>query len=638
MKKLYFTFLSLVFLCFNTTLFSQLTPIVDSIPMRDGKKLAADIYIPSGMTSGPVILVQTPYNRQYYRYIGLPLQIGNNVNSSNYIFVFIDWRGFYGSAAASYSNSPSQGQDGHDCVEWIAQQSWSNGKIGTWGPSALGRVQFQTAEENPPHLVCICPLVAAPQFNYTEYFPNGVLRTEYVQQLSALGYGITPFLMLYPVRNNIWSYVENTNYYPDSIRVPCLMIGGWYDHNTETMVDFFNAIKTQSPVSVRSQHKLLMGPWVHGGTGIAQVGTATQGQLSYPNAANKNDTLARQFFDYYLRNVANSYTANPNVQYYQMGDNTWNSNSTWPVNGASNTLFYFHQSGLMDNNIPSNTTDLKSYNYDPNDPSPTVGGPTLKNGLTQGPYDQATSVENRNDILSFTTDALTQDAVMKGNAVVHLKIASNRYDTDFMIRLTDVYPDGRSMLVNDGAMRMRFRNGLNTTDTVKMIPGQIYDCIMTLPNTAITFLAGHKIRVDVSSSNYPRFNRNMNTDGPMYPGNNVDVLVNPVVATNTVYVNSSNPSYISLPLYGYTAGINELQETSVVQIFPNPASDVLSIQKIPAGKHTLNIYNLNGEKVYTSEVEYSTEIDVKKWNSAIYFIELQNQKTKQIETFKWIKN
>src|SRR5574337_1004941 len=136
-----------------------LNPIGDSIPMSDGRKLAADIYIPSGMSSGPVILIQTPYNRLIYRFAGLPLQIGMNINSCNYILVITDWRGFYGSKKAAYAGSPAIGDDGYSTVEWIAQQTWSNGKIGTHGPSALGRVQFQTAQKNPPHLTCICPLV-----------------------------------------------------------------------------------------------------------------------------------------------------------------------------------------------------------------------------------------------------------------------------------------------------------------------------------------------------------------------------------------------------------------------------------------------------------------------------------------------
>ena len=204
-----------------------LVPNVDSIKMADGKSLAADVYIPNGMTQGPVILIQTPYNRQAYRFGGLPLGIGMNLQNSAYIIVITDWRGFYGSAKSAYLGSPDRTSDAYATVEWIAAQTWSNGKVGTWGPSALGKIQFQTAKRQPPHLTCICPLVAAPQFNYSEYYPNGCLRTEYVEQLDQLGFGLSNFLLSHPYKDNLWNYTEAVNTYPDSIQVPCLIIGGW---------------------------------------------------------------------------------------------------------------------------------------------------------------------------------------------------------------------------------------------------------------------------------------------------------------------------------------------------------------------------------------------------------------------------
>jgi len=594
--------------------------------MSDGRKLAADVYIPTGITQGPVILIQTPYNRTSYRF-GLPLGIGLNINTSNYIIVVVDWRGFYGSSGANYVGAPSLGTDGYNCVEWIAQQTWSNGMIGTWGPSALGRVQFQTAEKNPPHLTCICPLVAAPQYDYTEYFPHGCLRTEYVEQLDGLGFGMSPLLMAHPVHDFTWSFVENANNYPDSIRVPCFMIGGWYDHTIEFMLPFFASIRTNSPINVRDKHRLLMGPWVHGGHGTAQVGSALQGQLSYPNAVDWDDSLALRFFDFHLRNIANSWDTSPFVTYYQMGENVWQNSATYPPAGPVNTNFYFHMDGLMDNNQPTLNGDSLSYVYNPNYPSPTIGGPTLRSDLEQGPFDQVDSVENQNGILVFTTDTLTQNAVMKGSATVHLKIASNKKDTDFDVRLTDVYPDGRSMLVNDGVMRMRFRNGNAAADTALMTPGLIYDCDIELPHSSITFLTGHKIRVDVSSSNYPRFNRNMNTGGPMYPGNSLDSLVNPENALNTVYANHTNTSYVTLPLVGYVQGINELtMENGEWTIYPNPATNELKVQSFKFQVGEIKIYNLLGECVMVSPPLRGGRVglDISSLSKGIYFVKVMD--------------
>lgn len=619
MKKL---LLFSLFVILSRGAFAILTPVIDSIPMSDGRKLAADVYIPSGMTQGPVILIQTPYNRVLYRYGGLPLDVGMAVNSSNYIFVIVDWRGFYGSAGALHAGAPSHGVDGKSTVEWIAAQTWSNGKIGTYGASALGDVQYETAKEHPPHLTCICPSVAGPQFEYEEYFPNGALRTEYVEQLDGLGFGLSPTLMANPVHNAVWSYIENLDNYPSDIQVPCFMIGGWYDHNVEKMLTFFNEIRTSSPTAVRNEHRLLMGPWEHGGHSTAAVGTANQGQLFYNNAAHWNDSLAELFFDYHLCNISNNWNTTPYVQYYQMGDNTWQTAPAWPVSGTTLTNFYFQHDGTLSTTAPSGTSDQLSFNYDPYDPSPTYGGPTLRADLKQGPWDQKDSVESRNDLLKFTTPVLTQNAVLKGVVTVHMKIASDKLDTDFDIRLTDVYPDGRSMLVNDGDFRMRFRNGTSAADTAVMTPGQIYDCVIDLPATAITFLAGHQIRVDLSSSNYPRFNRNANSGGAMYPGNSMDSLQNAQVAMNTVFTNSVNTSYVSLPLVGFTTGINELNERNA-SVYPNPFTDQLHIETNSATNCIVTIYNLLGESLFSEKMTGSKTIDTGAFAKGVYVVELR---------------
>lgn len=618
--------LVLAALLYSQQAYSILTPVVDSIPLKDGKKMAIDIYKPVGMSSGPVILVQTPYNRQLYRF-GLPMGIGNNLNSSNFIFVVADWRGFYGSKKAAYLGSPTMGEDGYSAVEWIASQTWSNGKIGTWGPSALGRVQYQTAAKNPPHLVCICPLVAAPQYEFEEYFPNGDLRTEYVQQLDQLGFGLTKTLMAHPYYDNTWSFVEAANYYPDSIRVPCFMIGGWYDHTIEFMLPFYNALRNSSATAVKNKHKILVGPWVHGGHGTAQVGTNVQGELTYPNSAAWNDSLALQYFDFYLRAQNNGWDANAFVTYYQMGENKWQGSAVWPLSTTSNIEFYLHKDGSIDNSKPTAVNDSLSYNYNPLDPSPTVGGSTLRNDLDQGPYDQVAKVESRNDLLIFSTATLSKDVVLKGSVSIHLKVSSDKLDTDFDVRLTDVYPDGRSMLVLDKCMRMRFRNGNTLALSAMMVPGKVYDCELVLPATCLTFLAGHKIRLDVSSSNYPRFNRNMNTGGVMYPGNNVDTLVNPVTAKNTIFVNSVYASSMTMPLVGYSSGINTLHASAGFLLYPNPASELINID-LPDQKlhYTIKIYNAIGELVYAKALsaQNNAPIAIGHLTAGVYEVRLSD--------------
>ena len=604
MKRNSFILFSL-FICISATSFAQLAPIYDSIPVENNLKLAATLYKPSGCTQCPTILVQTPYNRLYYNIIGLPLGIGMNINAAHYNVVIVDWRGFYGSAGAAHVGAPNTGQDGYTIVEWIAAQPWSDGQVGTWGPSALGKCQFMTEEYHPPHLKCMVPLVSGSQYTYAEYFPGGVYRTEYVEQLDALGFGLSTTLLSNPFYNLAWQYTEGTTYYPDSIAVPTFMIGGWYDHNTKDILNLFNGIRTGSPVPVRNQHRLLMGPWVHGGSGYAQVGSVAQGDLSYPNAAGWNDSLALLFFDYHLRGIANGWNATPFVQYYQMGDDAWQSTAVWPPAGVSDYHFYLHNDQSMDTYLPANSTGSLSYTYDPQNPSPTEGGCTLRPDLDQGPYDQQTVVESRNDLLVFSTAALSHDVVMKGVATAHLKVSSDKKDTDFSIRLTDVYPDGRSELLVDGITRMRFRNGYTTADTASMVPGTMYDCTITMPATCITFKAGHKIRVDVSSSNYPKYNRNDNSGGVMYPAHNGDSLANPQVAINTVYTNITNASYITLPINSFIDGMEEPAGESF-SIYPNPAAGYTQLSfYMPAdGEIDITVTDLSGKKVFATRQQY----------------------------------
>lgn len=626
MKPLFTVLLALLF---PLLLSSQiLVPLVDSVPLSDNRKIPADIYLPAGWTSGPVILIQTPYNRLFYRF-GLPLGIGLNIDSSDYAVVIVDWRGFYGGASAAYVGAPTRGEDGYDVVEWIATQTWSNDLIGTWGPSALGKVQYQTAKENPPHLTCICPVVAGPQFEYQEYFPNGCYRTEFVEQLDGLGYGMSQFLLGNPVHSLVWQFgVEEPNFYPDSIRVPALMIGGWYDHNTDLMIDFFDGIRTQSPTNVQNQHRLLMGPWIHGGHSSATVGTGQQGELFYTNAIGWNDSLAMVFFDYYLRGIANGWNTSPTIQYYTMGQNTWNNTPSWPPAGLTPVTLYFHSDSTIDAVIPSATSGSLSYNYDPNDPSPTVGGPTLRQDLDQGPYDQTDSVENRNDILKFTTAPLAQDVTVSGNIVVHLEVSSDKFDTDFCIRLCDVYPTGESMLVNDGTYRMRFRDGFDAADTSVMVPNQNYFVDIELPNTSITFLQGHQIRIDVTSSNYPRFNRNMNTGQAMYPAplsTAGDTLVNPQIAHNTVYTNSVYASRVVIPMNAWPNAIVEQSTIPLYHVTPNPAQHTLTMLNSGSEESTYSLYDATGKLVLErTSSEPSTQINIAFLTNGVYFLQMSN--------------
>ncbi len=603
-----------VLLPITLTVQAQLSSGVDSIPMRDGKKLAADIYRASTGVPAPTILIQTPYNRQAYRLIGLPLFGFNTLNP--YAVVIIDWRCFYGSTSACVAQ-PKRGEDGFDVVQWIVSQPWSNGKVGTWGPSALGKIQYQTAREHPAGLICAVPLVAGSQFDYQEYFPGGAARTEYIQQLDALGFGLSTILYANPVYNNVWSFAENENYYPDEIEIPMLLIGGWYDHNVEVVIDLFDGLKNQSPVSVRNQHRLLMGPWAHGGFGPAQVGSGQQGELFYPEAAGWSDSLALTFFDYHLLGIQNGWNSSPVVQYFQMGENEWNHSGEFPPPGLLSDTLYFQPDLALQYYMPGDDVPSSPIVYDPRDPSPTHGGATLRLDLLQGPYDQSAVVESRNDILVFSTDVLQQAVKFTGKSFVKLYVSSDRPDTDFSIRLTDVYPSGKSMLLAEGIQRMRFRNGYTANDTSAMTPGEIYEIIIALPHTSNTFPAGHRIRVDVTSSNYPRFDKNLNNGSALYTAGDT------LVATNRVFTDFFNPSALIFQTDKINA-INETQDFRHPVIFPNPAEKEINIILPDKNQQMASVFlfNVFGERMLSENLRSSAIIDLSRFAHGIYFLQI----------------
>ena len=595
-------------LSFNGTI---LTPVTDSIPMRDFKNLVADIYLPNTTDTFPTILIQTPYNRKVYRSIGLPLNI--DITSGNYAFVIADWRCFYGSTDACVPTVTikKRGEDGYDIIDWIVNQPWSDGQIGTYGGSAVGKIQYYTAREQHPAHICGVPKVTGTATNYTTYFSGGALKLEYLHTIDALGYETSMVLGVDSNRfyNDYWQYAEDYGFFPEMINTKMFLIGGWYDHNTEDILELFDSLRIYSDPDVRDKHRLLFGPWTHGGHTTTGVGDTMQGNINYQEAENYDDSLALLFFDYYLRNQNNGWNDFPDIKYFQMGENNWYNTSDWLPDSVNDVAFYLHANATIDNDMPVNTTDELTYLYNPEDPSPTWGGSTMRFDLLQGPFDQSNMVENRNDILIFSTPVLTQDIVLKGNVKINLYVSSDRFDTDFSVRLTDVYPNGKSMILTDGIQRMRFRNGFRVTDTIMIAPGQVYPITIKLPNTAITFPAGHQIRIDITSSNYPKYNRNMNTGGDMYPNHNGDTLINPLIAMNTIYLNSIYPSNIILPLENYTTGIKEILSVNNqfdCKIFPNPTTGIFNIE---GGKiKSVEIINITGQTVYKIKDTHLTEL------------------------------
>lgn len=533
--KARYALLSLFCLLFVNSLFAQPDWTEIEIPMSDGELLAADVYLPAETGAFPVILIQTPYNKDSFHF-GLPLGVGWDQSEQPYAFVVMDWRGFYGSIGTA-NPDVNNGEDGYSAVEWIAEQEWSNGMIGTWGPSALGNVQYETAREQPPHLVCMVPQVSSPTIQYENYYPGGILRTEYVETLGLL-FGPNPLILSNDTENIVWQFAQGGSTYHDQIEVPTLITAGWYDHNISECLYQFDALKFSSPAA--DEVHLLVGPWVHGGNGPAHVGSEDQGELSYPEAAAYNTMRELQFFDHHLLGEDNGWDSQAPVEYFAIGANTWNEAQSWPPETFEHTLW------LDQGEIPASNTltydppvldAILGYTYDPEDPSPTIGGMTLAPGLNQGPYDQVPGVESRDDNLVFTSSGFS--GALDGTVRAVLEFSSDAVDTDVMLRLTEVYPDGRSMLLTEAQLRLRYRVGFHANDVVFLNAGEAVLVELEFKPISVQIEPGNALRLIVSSSNYPRLNRNMNNGEAPYPDLASDAVFNPVIANNQIHIGSS---------------------------------------------------------------------------------------------------
>ena len=616
------TLIILLFVMTFSQLFGLMTPSqVVMIPMRDGKSLAADVYIPNTITNGSTILIQTPYNKNNFR-SGLPLGVIQNLNSSNFIWVVVDWRGFYGSNAATIAQ-PNRGGDGYDVIEWISSQTWSNGKVGTWGPSALGQVQYNTMKEGHPNHVCAVPLVAQPQTAYDSYYYGGVLEKSRLEQLDALGYGLSPVVLANPYDNVSWQYTANTTWYPQNILIPTLQVGGWYDHTIDKMLDWYPATRTQSALAVRDKQWLLVGPWVHGGTGIANVGSATQGELSYPNAEHKSDSMALDFFNFYLLDSVNNWEATSKITYYQLGENVWNySNGTTIANSQITDLFLSENGNL----ITTSGIGSDTFVSDPKNPTPTIGGATLNPNLDQGPYDQV-ALDSRSDLKTFESTALVSDFTSIGNIIANLSIQCNQSDADIAVRLVDVYPDGRNMLINDGIRRMRLRNGYTQADESFLQSSQIYPVNVELPFVNYTWKAGHKIKIYVSANNSTRWDVNLQNGGTMYSAGDTNT------ATIQIHHNAINPSKITLAGQNLVLGTNELIANEQIHIYPNPAESAIHVS-VPFESYV--IYDLKGQLIQSKTLINNQSIPIDNLKEGCYLLKIKTLSNDEI-TRKFVK-
>jgi predicted acyl esterase len=513
------------------------------VPMRDGIELATDVYIPDNFTDPHgSILIRTPYNKnnieQYLE--GQDYYLEQWVDEYGWPFVVQDERGLYASQGEPVIFPGGEYYDGYDTVEWIASQSFSNGKIATWGRSAFGENQYVLAGSNPLNLACQYVGVATSNSHKDNCYPGGQLRKYLLENW------LDPDDFEFICANEnytqeVWGNVSLEDKW-QNISVPAIHIGGWYDMTAQGTIDAFVGYNYKGGQGALGKSKLVMGPWTHTQFGYNKSKT---GDLTFP--LNQHDIFSRYMFhdmikQYIMDDTDEPFDKWPTVSYYVMSDvddttapgNEWRYADGWPIPGNEIKL-YFHEGEVLSQEIPGTNSPL-NFSYDPTDPVPTLGGQNLL--LFQGPKDQR-SIENREDVLLFTTEALTEPFESTGPVKARLYVSSDCVDTDFTVKLTDVYPDGRSMLIADGILRMRNRNGSDYWEFI--IPDEIYDVEVDLWSTSYIWNTGHKIRVAISSSNYPRFLANPNTDQGI-----LDFMNNPVYITaeNSIYIDDDHPSCI----------------------------------------------------------------------------------------------
>ena len=569
------------------------------IKMRDGITLYSDLFLPEGNGKYPVLLQRTPYNRTSPFAKSLSL---DSIAAAllGYVVMVQDCRGRFESEG-EFHPFVNEINDGYDTIEWIANQDWCDGNVGMYGGSYVGATQWLAAMSQPPALKAITPGITASNYhegwtyqggafeldfnlswalihlvsaNYENLVNNFGAPTGKIEELTDMAdhlmdeyshlslkdwpalKGIGDFYyrwLEHPEYDEYWKSIAIEEHY-NNIDVPALSIGGWFDiFMGGTIKNFVGMSKNGKTSNARSNQKLLIGPWVHPGMlpgfpGVP-VGEEYFGIRSYSGVIDMHGILLK-FFDHHLKGIQNSLSGEKPINIFVMGENVWREESEWPLSRAVNTNYYLSSNGNANSRNgdgllgtkQTGNSDTDTFVYDPQFPVPTKGG-----GLCcydalggAGAFDQS-DVELRNDVLVFSTPVLDKDIEVTGPITVKLYASTSGKDTDFTAKLVNVYPDDeKAITLTDSIIRARYRNG--TEKAVLLEPNEVYEYTIDLWSTSNVFKKGHKIRIDISSSNFPRFDRNLNTGGPI--GEETDFIK----ATQTIFHNDKFPSHVILPL------------------------------------------------------------------------------------------
>ncbi len=542
-------------------------------PMRDGVRLAANLYLPEKEGKYPVILIRTPYGK------GREQQDALYFAARGYAVLVQDVRGRNDSDGEWYP-WVNEGNDGYDTIEWAAKQPWSNGKVVTYGASYLGMDQWQAAGQDPPHLSAMVPIVAPADPYFGVFHPGGAFEYATMLTWNFINSRRTDLLPAIPLVKwpDVFRHLpisetaafsgNETTYYHDWIEhntrdaywakmswssaatkthVPVFNVAGWFDIFHAGGLENYRNLMQHSPPDVRNAHRLLVGPWAHGGP------TQKLGDVDFGRAA-AVDMRAKVvlWLDRYVKGEWNRADYDPPIELFFLGANEWRPEKSWPPPGVIAQRLYLrsqgnaagqHGSGRLTANPPiSEPPD--AYTFDPQNPVPTAGGATCCDPrlVPWGPVNQ-NPVETRSDVLVYTSEPLESDQTVAGDTEAHLFASSSARDTDWSVRLVDVAPDGTALKLTDGILRARFRDSYE--DPKLLEPGKVYEFVIRLAPIAAVFKKGHRIRVDVTSSDFPRYSRNTNTGG--IP----ELETRFQTAKQTIYHDRARSSYIVLPVLSY---------------------------------------------------------------------------------------
>lgn len=494
----------LYFLLLQISFADEIRPNVSLlIPMRDGTELPTDLYYPPHSEGErlPCILIRCPPGRKTK-----PWQACCSLAQSGYVVAIQDTRSSIdkeGKTLPFFSDGWNKEQDGYDTVEWLAKSMFTNGDVATYGFSAAGITQLMMAPSAPTSLKCQYIGMAWGSVYHHGIFPGGQALKNQVE--GWLGYyaphpDVIKHVLSQPNYNEFWQNF-NTLSVSHRVNVPALLYTGWYDTALQGTIDAFISRQHKGADGARGKQKLVIGPWTHYWPMIMTIG-----DFAVPEHAHNApiDISPSRWFDHYVKGIYNGVDKVPEVTYYVMGPmdgtssigNKWKHATSWPV-AADETRFYLTGEGKLSTVSPYETREM-AFDYKPESPVPTAGGRNL--WLESGLKDQA-EIEKRDDVLVFTSDELTEDVEVTGPLKAELWVSSNQKDADFVVRLTDVYPDGKSLLIADGLTRTGPLESVDCTAGAHKITVDLW-------STSMVFAKGHKIRISVSGSNYPQYECN----------------------------------------------------------------------------------------------------------------------------------